>query len=151
MINLIKWIIFYFIYTTLLHSLSPKQAQQDNQWLSYWSGHMGWSQCARQFNCLVLPCDSMVCKTIQLNCLAEWLSVAARQWVCLAEVITSAKTIGLSCREFLLCQDNPFVLPNAWRCARQSWIVLPILVIVLPCDRLSYLPSNCLSGEFKAW
>ena len=58
MINLIKWIIFYFIYISKLHHLSPKSPQQDNLRLSCRVHH-------------ILP--------RQLGCLTECMCKAARQ------------------------------------------------------------------------
>ena len=123
MINLIKWIIFYFIYISKLHHLSPKSPQQDNLRLSCRvNNHL-----PRQLYCLtevkrkavgqfriVLPIDpNQHSKTILL---------------CLTESTSTAMTIDcpteLHCQDnhivwpSVLCQDNIFVLPKEMTSAK---------------------------------
>ena len=119
---------------------------QDNSPLSAWV----LVESARQF-LIVLPIHfsgSMVCKTILVNCLAEGMSMTARQSLCLvlpSQVVGVQDNPGLSCRFWQLsywqcnCLPFPLIVFLTWlKLGRQS-------VIVFPCPFLSCPSLDCLT------
>ena len=171
MINLIKWIIFYFIFTILLLFLSPKQPSKTIcdclAELPTWNGISVqdnpvvlscrvFQWCARQFNWIVLPKDLCGSKTILLSCLAESLTFCKTiQLSCLAECKKVCKTISNCLAVCSVClSDKEIVIPSllivflTWlKLGRQSVIVFPCLDLSCPsldCHTLLVFVLSCV-------